>query len=101
MKFSVENIATVLREARRRKKLSQRQLGEKIGIPQSHISRIEKGEVDLQASSLIELSRALDLELMLLPRQLVPSMKILQSAFVKQEMSSLPAYRLDEEREDG
>ena len=81
MSYSVEHIARVIKAARKKKGLSQRALSAKIGIPQSHISRIENGAVDLKTSSLIELSRALDLELTLVPRRLVPAVRgLLRSA---------------------
>lgn len=69
MKESIAHIADQIREAREAKGLSQRVLSQKVGIPQSHISKIENGAVNLQLSSLIELARALDLELMLIPKQ--------------------------------
>lgn len=68
--YTMEDIAGELRAARKRAGLTQKELGEKTGIPQSHISRIEKGEVDVQASSLVEIARVLGLELMLVPREL-------------------------------
>lgn len=58
-----------LKAAREAKGLSQRALSDLIGMPQSHISRIEKGGVDLRLSSLVELARALDLEVTLVPRK--------------------------------
>ena len=42
------------------------------GVPQSHISKIENGGVDLRISSLVALARVLDLELTLVPRKTVP-----------------------------
>jgi transcriptional regulator with XRE-family HTH domain len=74
-KHSLKALVSVLKDARERKRLSQRALGERIGVPQSHISKIENGKVDLQASSLVELARALDLEVMLVPRSLVPAVE--------------------------
>jgi transcriptional regulator with XRE-family HTH domain len=71
--ISIERLANELRKARAEKRLTQRDLSAKIRVPQSHISKIESGKVDLQASSLIELARALDLEVMLVPRNLVPA----------------------------
>jgi len=74
-------MATILRNARENKGLSQRDLGAVSGVPQSHISKIEKGAVDLRLSSLIELARALDLELVLVPRPAVPAVQsIVRSA---------------------
>lgn len=73
MKYAIEHIATTLRSARRVKGLSQRALSRLSGVPQSHISRIERGAVDLRLSSLIELARLLDMELTLIPRKSVPA----------------------------
>lgn len=69
MEYSTENIAKELKAAREAKGLSQRALGNLVGMPQSHISKIEKGGVDLRLSSLVEIARALDLELSLVPRK--------------------------------
>jgi transcriptional regulator with XRE-family HTH domain len=66
-----------LREARQRKGLSQRDLSKQSGVPQGQISRIENGAVDLRLSSLIELGRALDLELILVPRKSVSAVRLL------------------------
>jgi transcriptional regulator with XRE-family HTH domain len=71
-------IPELLKAAREAKRLSQRALGEKVGLPQSHISKIESGAVDLQTSSLVEIARALDLEVALLPRSALPAMHALQ-----------------------
>ena len=44
-------------------------------MPQSHISKIESGAVDLRVSSLIALARALDLELFVAPKKSIPAIK--------------------------
>jgi transcriptional regulator with XRE-family HTH domain len=81
MLSSVDHIATILRDARHKKNLSQRDLSGVSGVPQSHISKIEKGAVDLRLSSLVELARALDLEVTLIPRSAVPAVQsIVRSA---------------------
>lgn len=94
MDYSTKMIGEMLKNARLQKKWSQRILGAKTGIPQSHISKIESGEVDLQTSSLIQLARALELELMLVPRQLVPTFQALMQ---KETKSIVPMYRLEDE----
>lgn len=66
---AIEPIIRQIKEVRGARKLSQRALSAKVGLPQGHISRIEAGEVDLKLSSLVGLARALDLEPMLVPRQ--------------------------------
>jgi transcriptional regulator with XRE-family HTH domain len=75
MPAALEPLAQTIKAARESKDLSQRALAAKTGVPQSHISKIETGAVDLQASSLIEIARALDLELMLIPRVLLTAIQ--------------------------
>jgi transcriptional regulator with XRE-family HTH domain len=73
--YSGADFASMLRTAREIKALSQRELSKLAGVPQSHISKIESGAVDLRLSSLIELARVLDLELLLVPRSSVPAVQ--------------------------
>ena len=75
MAYASAYIIEGLKAAREAKQLSQRALSAKAGVPQSHISKIESGAVDLQLSSLVELARLLDLEVMLVPRALVPAVR--------------------------
>ena len=99
MTYATEHIASTLKDARRAKGLSQRVLGKKAAVPQSHISKIESGAVDLRVSSLVELTRALDLELMLVPRKTVPAVQ----AIMRRDgapSSARPAYSLHED-DDG
>jgi predicted transcriptional regulator len=55
MSAGIEEIAASIREARIAKALTQKELGQRVGLPQSHISKIEKGAVDLKLSSLVEI----------------------------------------------
>ncbi len=73
MSHATANITEKLKATREAKGLSQRELSQLAGVPQSHISKIENGSVDLRVSSLIELSRALGLELTLVPRNALPA----------------------------
>jgi predicted transcriptional regulator len=66
-----------LRAARRERKITQKALGERLGLPQSHVSAIEAGKVDPRLSSVLELARLLDLEPMLIPRARVPAVRAL------------------------
>jgi HTH-type transcriptional regulator / antitoxin HipB len=96
-----QHIVAALRAARERKGLSQRALSAKAGIPQSYISRIEHGMVDLQLSSLIELARVLDLEVMTVPRKLVPAVEAVVRGHASSSQADgtkvRPAYTLDED----
>lgn len=75
MSYLNDQILKSLKRARKAKGLSQRELSTKSGVPQSHISKIENGAVDLRVSSLVALSRTLDLELELVPRKTVPAVQ--------------------------
>ena len=75
MGAGIEEIAVRVREARIAKALTQKELGQRVGLPQSHISKIEKGAVDLKLSSLVEIARALDLEITLVPRKALPAVE--------------------------
>lgn len=75
MTYATEHIARALRNAREARGLSQRALGAKAGIAQGHISKIENGAVDLRLSSLVELARVLDLDLVLVPRKAVSAVE--------------------------
>lgn len=55
--------ATILRTARRRVGLSQRELAKKTGVPQPMISAIERGQQDPRHSTLDKLLRACGQEL--------------------------------------
>ncbi len=75
MNYTITHIANELKAEREARGLSQLALSKLAGIPQSHISKIENGTVDLRLSSLIELARALGLELTLVPRKALPAVK--------------------------
>ena len=83
MKYAITDIIEKLKAAREAKGLSQRKLGQLAGVPQAHISKIESGHVDLRISSLIELSRALGLELTLVPRKTLPAVNTIARGIVR------------------
>ena len=88
MSTAIEDIAASIKAARIAKGFTQKELGERMGLPQSHISKIEGGNVDLQISSLVEIARALDLELKLVPRKTVPAIEgVLRSQRERSETS--------------
>ena len=102
MVYAIKELTGKLRAARIKKGLSQRAFAKSIGVPQSRLSRIENGITDLQTSSLLELARALDLELILLPRQAFPAVKhlIRQSASDAPSVEMTPLYNLGDEGDD-
>lgn len=98
MNYTIEKIASEIKAARQKKGLSQKALSLKVGIPQSHLSKIEKGVVDLQTSTLIQISRALDLELVLVSKNYLSAVQALQRGLPASD--PIPAYQLSEE-DDG
>ena len=54
----------VLRNRRKEKKLTQQQLADAVGVKRSYISRIEKGETDMQMSSFLWIANALGIQFM-------------------------------------
>ncbi|HEC12614.1 MAG TPA: XRE family transcriptional regulator [Acidiferrobacteraceae bacterium] len=100
MEHSIQPLTDALKAAREKKELSQRAFSREIGVPQSRLSRVESGAVDLRTSNLIEIARALDLEVMLVPRQLVPAVSSLvkQTGRTAEEYETQrPIYQLDDE----
>ncbi len=75
MVYEIEKLAKNLKAARQKKGLSQRALSALAGVPQSHISKIESGVVNLTLSSLTAIANALDLELALIPRKVAPAVR--------------------------
>jgi len=67
----------MLRQARKEQDLSQAELARRLRMTQAQIARIENGLTDLRLSTLTELARALGLEPVLLPKQLLPSVSYL------------------------
>lgn len=90
-------LADVLRTARLARQLSQAALAAKLGLRQRQISDLERGTVDARVSTIQNVARALDLELMLIPRHLISAVESLQRA--GGEGDQRPLYALDEEEE--
>lgn len=88
-----DSIQAQLKQARINKGWSQKEIGERLGIPQSHLSKIENGKTDLRISSLIQLSRVLELELVLVPKQHWPVVY----AILNDKPTDVPRFQPDEE----
>ncbi len=99
MNDSAKAFAAQLKAARKKQKLSQRTLAEYVGLPQSHISNIENGKVDMRLSNVIEISRVLGLEPMLIPRRYMSAVKGLMQQKTTSDTFE-PAFTLDDEDDD-
>jgi transcriptional regulator with XRE-family HTH domain len=61
-----------LRDARKERGWSQRELARHLGIAQRHVSEIESGKIVPRYDTLLELVRVLDYDFLMVPRALVP-----------------------------
>ena len=67
-----ENIRRDLKTARKRLGWSQAELGRCVGLPQAHISGIEAGRIRPRFDTLLEVARALRMDLKLVPASCGP-----------------------------
>ena len=92
-----------LADSRRKHGWTQAEVGERVGLPQMHISGIETGRVVPRYDTLLDLIRVLDYDLILVPRDLVPVMQSLIRAHRNQQAHGVesteeqPLYALDDE----
>lgn len=93
MSYKSEALITRLRRARETAGMSQRALSDRSGLTQSHISHIERGTLEPGISNLIDLARALDMELVLVPRKLLPAVEGILGSNSGAEMLSLEASK--------
>lgn len=97
----INNMVFQLKQVRQTQGVSQQLLADKVGMPQSHISRIEQGSVNLKLASFLEIARALGLEVMLVPRQNVTAVNAILSSGKRDHSHSIrPAYILDDSDEE-
>lgn len=92
----MNEIIKSLKNIRLEKRLKQTELGSKLGLPQSHISKIEQGATDPRLSTVTDMARLLDQELVLVPRHMLPTVK----AIIEGKQDQKPMWALDEEGTD-
>jgi len=94
MSHPTTSLRAAIKAARERVPLSQRELSSKSGVPQPQISKFENGTADLRLSSLVSLTRALGLEIELVPRTALPAVHAVMRG---RNAGSKPMYNLEEE----
>ena len=101
------SIQDQLRRSRETKGYTQSDMGARIGQPQSAVSRIERGG-DLRVSTLLEMARVLDMEPILVPKLLIPTVQVLlahagnQSSAQTSDGDTIPLVGgVPEDAEDG
>ncbi len=87
-----------LKDARINRGWGQRELGAEIGLPQPHISAIESGDVAPRFDTLLDIVRVLELELLLVPRSLVPAVQSLIREQREPESDEKPLYAATDEK---
>ncbi|MBN9344227.1 MAG: hypothetical protein BGO76_08545 [Caedibacter sp. 38-128] len=91
----MESLIIELREIRKKKSMTQIELARHVGLPQSHISAIEQGKIDLRVSTLIQIARILDHEVTLVPRPLDSFVKVIIKG--KEDADIEPRFQPDDE----
>ena len=79
-----EDIRQAIKQGRQAKGWSQLELGQKVRLAQRHISGIETGKIVPRYDTLLEIMRALDRDLVLVPRALVSVVKAMERDFRNQ-----------------
>lgn len=93
-----ETMREALKAARLKRGWSQANLGQKIGLPQMHISGIESGKIVPRFDTLLDLVRILEYDLLMVPRSLVPAVQ----ALIRDQDSATEErglYNIEEEQE--
>ena len=97
LKSLPEDLRLQIKEARAKRGWGQRALGAEVGLPQPHISAIESGEIVPRFDTLLDIVRVLDLDLLLVPRSLVPAVQSLIRSQKEPESVEKPLYAADDE----
>jgi transcriptional regulator with XRE-family HTH domain len=99
-----EDLRRALKEAREKRAWTQRDLASRLGLTQKHISGIESGKIVPRYDTLLELVRALDRDLLMVPRALVPVVQSLIRDHLKDqpgEGEERPLYADDGDEDTG
>jgi transcriptional regulator with XRE-family HTH domain len=75
MSYKSEDFIQEIRDRRADAGISQRALSARSGLTQGHISQIETGALEPGLSSFIDMARALDLEIVLVPKKFLPAVQ--------------------------
>lgn len=83
-------IAQLLKSTRKGQRLTQEQVAEMAGISRPRYREIEAGSSSARTTTLVNIARALGLELMLVPQALVPAVNSLLRP--QDDLDDLPAF---------
>ncbi len=91
----MDDLIKQLLDARKKKGITQSTLARSVGLPQSHISSIEQGKVDIRVSTLLEMARILDHEVVVIPREHYSLLMAIIEG--KKDIELEPLWKPDEE----
>lgn len=74
---TLKELGRILHTLRKQAGLTQQQLAERAGISRPNYREIENGSAAARATTLINIARALGMELMLIPQAMVPGVNAL------------------------
>jgi transcriptional regulator with XRE-family HTH domain len=97
LKGLLADLRQQIKEARMKRGWGQRELGAAVRLPQPHISVIESGDIVPRFDTLLDIVRVLGLDLLLVPRSLVPAVQSLILAQKEPESVEKPLYAADDE----
>ena len=83
-----EALRKEIADARHRIGWSQAKLGKSAGLPQMHVSGIETGKIVPRYDTLLDLVRLLGLDLVMVPRSLVPAVLALIRDYQRRDLKS-------------
>lgn len=73
----IKTITEALAASRQRAGLSQETIAGRAGLRQAYLSKIERAKIDPRLSTVMDIARAENLELMLIPAEIVPAVRAL------------------------
>ena len=94
---ATHQLGRLLRCARKQAGLTQEQVAERAGISRPRYRDIEQGDAAARATTLINVARALGMELMLIPQAMVPGVNALLRP---SEDEDRPAFTTDMDEDD-
>lgn len=87
---------TQLKQIRQRVRLSQQNVSDRLALPQSTIARIESDKTDMRVSTLQNLARVMDYEVVLIPK---PLLSAVQALIAGDDLSKQPRWQISEDED--
>ncbi len=105
LKSLPDDLRQEIRKRRKAKSWNQEELAQKAGLSQRHISGIETGKIVPRYDTLLDILRVLDLDLVLVPRELQSAVQTLIRDYRNRadhgQTEERPLYAVDEDTSNG